>query len=72
MTDVCLLDKINEYRTHKNQNTKGKNEIEKFTNINTVKLKQFYLATCNSWLLLHKRVTIADESFEKIPAQEFS
>ena len=49
---------------------KEKNEIEKFTSINTVKLKYFYLTTCNSWQLLQKRITIVDKRFEKIPAQE--
>ena len=31
-----------------------------------------YLTACNYWQLLRKRITIVDEKFEKIPAQEFS
>ena len=30
------------------------------------------LTTYNCWQLLHKRVTIANEKFEEIPAEEFS
>ena len=49
MIDICLVDKVNQYRTHKHQNMSGKNEIEKFTSIKTVKLTEQPVLAVTPW-----------------------